>query len=253
MQNQAFYDWRKYLINLLHGITQRENMHISTYWLAVSLFDRFALTYEMKKEDVQIIGITILIIASKVEDIETIDYLEVSHMLSKKYSVSDFIKMEILVLRSLNFELVMNNTAYYYLKKFMSLCDTMEESTKQLASYYAESTLKEEFSVTCSPSLFASTALFLALVSDDVPIWTEEHVTITSFTKEDIFPLAHCFLKTLKRTDFYEGSMLHSVRQKYQRPEFMSVSTLPLPDLEKIVFVPVDEVTTEYNSCCHVL
>lgn len=256
MQNQSFYEWRKYLINLLHEIIERENMHISIYWLATSLFDRFALKYEMKKEDIQFIGITILMIASKVEDIYTMSYSYMSRSVSKTYSTSDFIHMEMIISKTLLFQLVDINTAYYCLKKYISLCATMEEESKiHMAFFFAESNLKEEISAYCSPSLFAAAAIFLALMDQSSYqikyIWTEEHVRVTSFTKENVFPIAHILLKNLKKTNFYEGNALHSVEKKYRRPEFMYVSTLPLPDLEEIVSSL--DITVGCPKCFHFL
>ena len=194
----------------------------------------------MKKEDIQLIGITTLMIASKVDNIDTMDYSYMSRLVSRTYSTTDFIRMEMIISKTLNFQTVEIHTVYYCLKKYISLCATMEEKSKiHFAFYCAESNLKEEISAKCPPSLFAAAALFLALIDQSSyqmkHIWTEEHVRITSFTQENVFPIALIFLKNLKTTNFYEGSALLSVEKKYRRPEFMGVSTLPLPDLEEIV------------------
>jgi hypothetical protein len=239
MQDRLFFEWRRSLFDFLHGIVQRENMHICSFWLAVFLFNKYAETHSFIKEEMQLIGLTILVIASKVEDVNTIDYHEVSFTVERSYSVMDFVRTELRICCHLNFDVINCETGYHYLKKYIAQLDSIDGYKEHLAFYYAESNLKEEVSVECPPPLYASVALFLALIDRvscsirDIPIWTEKYVGITSYTKEMIFPYALSFLKNLKRNPFCEGRQLLSVQHKYSRETLMAVSEMTLPDLEE--------------------
>ena len=237
MQDQCFSDWRKCLVEFLYGVVQVEKMHIRILWLSLALFDRYSRFHEIVEKDMRLIGVTILVIASKLEEISSIDFHEAYCILDRKYTVMDFVNAEMKILIGLNFDLFSKN-GYCFLIEFISLLYTVDEKQKHLAFYYAESNMKEDIYVNCSPALYAATSLFVALIDQtthktrDLIVWTEEHVKVTSFTTKDIFRHALIFLENLKKPLHCQGMELLSVQQKYMSSEFMAVATMSIPFLD---------------------
>ncbi|XP_020640963.3 G1/S-specific cyclin-E2 isoform X1 [Pogona vitticeps] len=97
---------RAILLDWLLEVCEVYTLHRETFYLAQDFFDRFMLTQKnISKTMLQLIGITTLFIASKLEEIYAPKLQEFAYVTDGACSEDDIIKMELIVLKALKWEL----------------------------------------------------------------------------------------------------------------------------------------------------
>ncbi|XP_028727405.1 G1/S-specific cyclin-E2 isoform X1 [Peromyscus leucopus] len=130
---------RSILLDWLLEVCEVYTLHRETFYLAQDFFDRFMLTQkDINKNMLQLIGITALFIASKLEEIYAPKLQEFAYVTDGACSEVDILKMELNILKALNWELC-PVTVISWLNVFLQV-DAVKDVPKVLLPQYSQET-----------------------------------------------------------------------------------------------------------------
>uniref|UniRef100_A0A3B4AE70 Cyclin-like domain-containing protein n=1 Tax=Periophthalmus magnuspinnatus TaxID=409849 RepID=A0A3B4AE70_9GOBI len=97
---------RSILIDWLMEVSEAYTLHRQTFYLAQDYFDRFMLTQKnIEKGLVQLIGVTCLFIAAKMEEACPPKLSEMAYVTAQTYYEDEILEMEMLILKALKWNL----------------------------------------------------------------------------------------------------------------------------------------------------
>ena len=182
---------------------------------------------EVSKQELQLLGITSMFLASKYEEIYPPYIGDFSYISADTYTTKQISHMERTILRSLEYKL---NKPYCL--QFLRRYSKVSESTlveHNMAKYILEQALLDAELVTVRPSLRAASALLLShqfLKRPKMPSTLEDY---TKYTTAQLMETRHRLKANLVPS---YPKKLESVQKKYESKDFMEVakhtSLLPL-------------------------
>ena len=213
------------LVNWLVGMQVNFTLRTQTLYLAVSLFDRYISQHSVPVSSLQLLGITLLFIASKYEDPYSPLLQDLLESSSKKYTKEEVIRYEGQVLSDLEFKLPAPSSlsfVYHYSQRL-----ECSETVIYLARYLLELGLLEPRMLAFKPSLLALTALYISCIYHGVgkqkKFETFEHGI--DAVKECGTVLFTGFQK------YHRSRTFSAVRDKYSKENFEKVAKLDVMDL----------------------
>lgn len=97
---------RAILLDWLNEVTDVYKLHRETFYLAIDFVDRFlSAEQDVPKQELQLIGITCLFIAAKIEEIYPPKLSEFSYVTDGACEDEDILNKELVILKSLNWDL----------------------------------------------------------------------------------------------------------------------------------------------------
>lgn len=219
---------RTILVDWLIEVQENFELFHETLYLAVKLVDLFLQKKEVKREYLQLVGATSMLIASKFEELSPPLVDDFLYLCDDAYTREELLKMETEILQQLDYDINIP-VAYRFLRRFARAADASLE-THTLARYIAESTLQEYQFVGVKPSMLAACAMYLALRMNKLGGWTPTLYHYSGFTVEDMLPCAKNLNALLKTS--LGGTA--TVRSKYSHEVFFKVALIaPLEDVEE--------------------
>ncbi|XP_028673456.1 G1/S-specific cyclin-E2 isoform X2 [Erpetoichthys calabaricus] len=129
---------RAILLDWLLEVCEVYALHRETFYLAQDFFDRFMVTQEnINKNMLQLIGISTLFIASKIEEIYPPKLHEFAYVTDGACSVEEIIDMELIILKALNWDLC-PETIISWLKLYIQMASLDEERNVLLPQFPQE-------------------------------------------------------------------------------------------------------------------
>lgn len=228
---------RTILVDWLIEVQENFELFHETLYLAVKLVDLFLQKKEVKREYLQLVGATSMLIASKFEELSPPLVDDFLYLCDDAYTREELIKTETDILQLLGYDINIP-VAYRFLRRFARAADASLE-THTLARYIAESTLQEYQFVGVKPSLIAASAMYLALRMNKLGGWTPTLYHYSGYTVADMLPCVKSLNAVLKTA---LGSTA-TVRSKYSHEVFFKVALIaPLEDVE--------EDAKQATECC---
>ncbi|KAM4687306.1 G1/S-specific cyclin-E2 [Discoglossus pictus] len=130
-------DMRSILLDWLIEVSEVYSLHRETFYLAQDFFDRFMLTQKcVNKSMLQLIGVTALFIASKIEEIYPPKLNEFAYVTDGACSEDDIVKMELIILKALKWQLS-PVSAVAWLNLYLQV-SSLKESPKLLLPQYSQ-------------------------------------------------------------------------------------------------------------------
>ncbi|KAJ3449311.1 cyclin [Anaeramoeba flamelloides] len=130
---------RKVLIDWISEIIFSYNYHNNLLYLTLNYVDRFLSIYCIKKEQLQLLGITCFILAIKFDSDVIFTMAMGSEICKNIYSCKEIEICEKQILQALNYRLFIQ-TPYYYLEIFNSILD-LNDHFNSLTNYFLELSL----------------------------------------------------------------------------------------------------------------
>lgn len=131
------HEMRTILMDWLIEVSEVYSLHRETFYLAQDFFDRFMSTQNhVSKSMLQLIGVTCLFIASKLEEIYPPKINEFAYVTDGACCEDDIIQMELIVLKALNWELC-PVTAIAWLNLYLQV-SSLKEMPKLLLPQYSQ-------------------------------------------------------------------------------------------------------------------
>ncbi|XP_054160200.1 G2/mitotic-specific cyclin-B2-like [Oppia nitens] len=218
---------RAVLVDWLINVHHQFKLLPETLYLGISIMDRFFMKEVISKDKIQLVGVTAFYIASKFEEIYPPDIKDFVMICDKLYQKRDIIKMELAILRSLNFELGRPLPIHFLRRN--SKAAYADSRIHCVAKYLMELTLVEYECAHWRPSLLAATVLYVTLrilaeTNDLSEKWTPTLAYYSNYSEQQLMSFASRVCKVILKS---EKSKFQNCRQKYSSTKLMEISRIP--------------------------
>lgn len=213
---------RGILVDWLVSVQQKYKLKAETLFLAVSLIDRYLELKVTARRNLQLVGITSLLIAAKFEEIYPPHITDFVYVTDKAYTRDEIIKMEVLILSALDFK-ICKPTANVFLERYQTV-NGGNDTHRDLAQYLLELTLPDYNMIKYSPSHLAAAAVLLSnKLMRRQPSWKPAAVKQTHLTEQ---MLKECAKEMCALLEHAETNSLQAIRKKFSLPKYNSVAKL---------------------------
>ncbi len=210
---------REILVDWLVDVHIRFKLLPETLFLTVSLIDRYLEKEHIKRDKLQLLGVTAMLIAAKYEEIYPPEVKDFAYITDNAYSRNDILAQEENVLKTLDFNLT-SPSSFRFLQRFTQTagCD---EKIGCMAQYVLELSLTQLSMLKYPPSVTAASALSVAHTSFD-KVWLHKGTESTL--------LSGCVNDMTEMVRQAGKSSMQAVRRKFSAPKYMEVAkSKPLP------------------------
>ena len=215
---------RAILIDWLVEVHLKFKLMPETLFLTHNLIDRFLSKKVVTRKNLQLVGVTAMLLASKYEEIWAPEVRDFVYISDKAYSREQILDMEKQMLNTLGFHLTVP-TPYQFLSRFYKAAGA-DKQFQLLASFIVESSLPDYSMLKFPASLTAAAATYVAMKTLGKGEWNDIMVAHTRYTEADIRPCANAMARLQRKS---ATASLSAVHKKYSNPKFMEVARLPAP------------------------
>ncbi|GFS28642.1 hypothetical protein TNIN_41661 [Trichonephila inaurata madagascariensis] len=213
---------RGVLVDWLVQVHLRFHLLQETLYMTISILDRFLQSDKVKRSQLQCAGVTAMFIASKYEEMYAPDISDFVYITDSTYSKVDILKMEKIILRSLDFNLSKPLPLHFLRRN--SKAGNVDATIHALAKYFLELTLPEYDMAHHLPSALAAASLYLSLRLLSATPWSETLTFYSGYSEDRILPVVKKLCKIVRDS---ETIKLQAIRVKYSSSKLFKVSTLP--------------------------
>ncbi|WCJ20564.1 Cyclin family protein [Euphorbia peplus] len=213
---------RSILIDWLIEVHRKFDLMPETLYLTINIIDRFLAVKAVARKELQLVGISSMLIACKYEEIwapEVNDFICIS---DNAYIREQVLQMEKSILEKLEWYLSVP-TPYVFLVRFIKASVQSDNEMENMVFFLAELGLMQyPVAITYLPSLLAASAVYAARCTlDKRPFWTQTLQHHTGYT-EDV--LIECAKLLVKFHSAAVESKLKAVHKKFSNTERGSVA-----------------------------
>ncbi|XP_011014858.1 PREDICTED: putative cyclin-B3-1 isoform X2 [Populus euphratica] len=230
---------RGIVINWLVEVHFKFELMPETLYLMVTLLDRYLSQAQIKKNELQLVGLTTLFqlqlvgltalfLASKYEDFWHPRIKDLISISAESYSRDQMLLMEKLLLKKLKFRLN-EPTPYVFMLRFLKAAQS-DMKLEHLAFYLIELCLVEYKALKFKPSVLCASAIYVARATLQIaPAWTPLLARHAHYQVSQIRDCAEMILRFQKAA---RTSQLRVTYEKYMRPDLSGVAAIkPLSEL----------------------
>lgn len=216
---------RAILVDWLVEVQECFELYHETLYLGVKLLDHFLERNTIKRDELQLVGATTLLISSKIEERHPPCLDDFIYICDDAYQQQQFIAMESRIIRSLGFDINIP-IPYRFLRRYAKAAFANIE-TLTLARFLLESSLLESRFVANRASFMAASCLRLAMMMNSFSEWTPTLVHFTGYTSNE---LRDCVLQLNLMNSAPANKNLMTVKNKYSHKVFHEVAKIPALD-----------------------
>jgi len=216
---------RAILVDWLVEVQECFELYHETLYLGVKLLDHFLERNTIKRDELQLVGATTLIISSKIEERHPPCLDDFIYICDDAYQQQQFIAMESRIIRSLGFDINIP-IPYRFLRRYAKAAFVNIE-TLTLARFLLESSLLESRFVANRASFMAASCLRLAMLMNSCGEWTPTLIHYTGYTDNE---LRDCVLQLNSMNSAPANKNLMTVKNKYSHKVFHEVAKIPALD-----------------------
>ncbi|XP_009149067.1 putative cyclin-B3-1 isoform X5 [Brassica rapa] len=219
---------RGILINWLIEVHSKFDLMHETLYLTMNLLDRYLSQVPVQKNEMQLIGLTALLLASKYEDYWHPRIKDLISISAETYTREQILGMERIMLKQLKFRLN-EATPYVFMLRFLKAAQS-NKKLQQLSFYLIELCLVEYEALKFKPSLLCASAIYVARCTLHMtPVWT---ALLNSHTHYNVSQMKDCSDMILKFHKAAKTGKLRVTYDKYMKSELSNVAVLkPLDKL----------------------
>ncbi|KAG5237320.1 cyclin-B3 [Salix suchowensis] len=219
---------RGIVINWLIEVHFKFELMPETLYLMVTLLDRYLSQVEIKKSELQLVGLTALLLASKYEDFWHPRIKDLISISAESYTRGQMLVMEKLFLKKLKFRLN-EPTPYVFMLRFLKAAQT-DLKLEHLAFYLIELCLVEYKALKFKPSMLCASAIYVARSTLQIsPAWTP---LLTRHARYQVSQIRDCAEMILRIQKAARTSQLRVTYEKYMRSDLSGVAAIkPLNEL----------------------
>lgn len=216
---------RSILIDWLVEVGQEYKLASDTLFLSVAYIDRFLSLVDVRRNELQLVGVTCMLVASKYEEIYAPQVEDFCYITDNTYTREAVLDMERAMLGWLEFDLTQPTTKTFLRRAIKAASGEIDVdvSFEFLASYLAELTLMDYNLLSYLPSHVAASCVLLALHYLGKRPWS---ATLTYYAGYRPRDLRHCASAIHGLFLAAPTSLLPAAREKYASSRFGSVSQI---------------------------
>lgn len=225
--------YRALLVDWMVEIQESFELNHETLYLAVKMVDRFLSKEDLRRSQIQLLGATSLLIASKIDERVPPSLDEFTYICDDAYTRDMFIDMERHVLQVLEFDLSMP-LSYSFLRRY---CRSMEMTLREmtLARFILECSLMDYSMIGHRDSKIAAASLLLAMDILGME-WKDTLTYYSGYQPSELLPLRdelNKLVHRLKQVSQEEKASTKTIFVKYSHEVFHKVATLDFPPIEE--------------------
>ncbi|KAG6761339.1 hypothetical protein POTOM_034554 [Populus tomentosa] len=247
VQDDVSGNMREILVDWLVEVAEEYKLVSDTLYLTVSYIDRFLSSQALSRNNLQLLGVSCMLIASKYEEISPPQVESFCHITDNTYTKDQVLDMEKQVLKSLNYEMGAPTTINFLrqvffkktgsrilLKAAQENCESSDLQFELLSCYLAELSLLEYGCMCFLPSMIAASAVFLSsfTIQPQMHPWSMALQRHSGYKPSD---LKECVLAIHDIQLNRKGSSSRAVRDKYTQNKVMG---LQLININMVIFLP---------------
>ncbi|KAK1312059.1 Cyclin-A3-1 [Acorus calamus] len=231
VQKDVTKSMRGIVVNWLVEVAEEYSLVPETLYLTISYMDCFLSKHVVNHENLQLLGVSSMLIASRYEEIRPPHVVDFCEVTENTYTKEEVVKMEDDVLECLKFELG-NPTIHAFLRRFIRVslekCKKPNLKMEFLSNYLAELSLLEYECIRFLPSIVAASAVFLTrfTINPNVHPWNP---ALQNYTGYQPSVLKDCVLAIHDLQLNRKGSSLIAIKNKYMQHKFKCVAALSSP------------------------
>lgn len=228
MQTHLTPKMRAILIDWLIEVHMKYKLRTETLHLTINLVDRYLSKALVKRNNLQLIGVVAMLVASKFEEIHPPELHDCVYITDRAYTKQDVLRMECTMLSALGFQITVPTVAHFFpgLQKANG-CNSVHS---KLAQYILELGLLEVKVLQYSPSQVVSAALLLSNeLLGHSPRWPQSMIQSSRYSEESLLACVE-LLRSLFETDraLVPGGQLQAVHKKFSLKEHHAVAIMRL-------------------------
>ncbi|EDQ89090.1 cyclin B [Monosiga brevicollis MX1] len=220
---------RAILIDWLVEVHYRFELLQETLYLTVDVLDRFLSSERTSRSQLQLVGVTAMLIASKYEEMYPPEVGDFVYISDNAYRREQILAMEQTMLRVLDFNLG-KPLPLHFLRRD-SRAGHADGTMHTFAKYFMELTLCSPRFLGYKPSQVAAAATYISReVVGEQQLWTPTIEFFADYTLTDIMPVILDMKAILRESP---TAKQQAVRTKFSRSKYMRISREPM--LEKYI------------------
>ncbi|GBG72116.1 hypothetical protein CBR_g11049 [Chara braunii] len=194
-----------------------------TLYLTANLIDRYLAKKPTERKNLQLVGITAMLIASKYEEIWAPEVQDFVYISDKAYTKAAILDMEKKMLNTLNFNLTVP-TPYVFMVRFLKAAEA-DKKLEHLAFFLVELALVEYRMVKFLPSHLAAAAVYTAMrtLGRLSAGWSATLRRHSGYAEEALKQCASLMAGFHKNAS---STTLVAVHKKYSGPKFSEVAKI---------------------------
>lgn len=212
---------RTILIDWLIQVHSKFNLLQETLYLTVYTIDRYLDKENVKRSDLQLVGVTAMLLASKYEEMYAPEIGDFVYITDNAYSKDKIKAMEQKMMKTLQYDFS-NALCLQFLRRNSKAGD-MSAEKHTLAKFFMELTLISYKFVCKYPSQIAAAALFLAVKVIDSSEWTPTLRYYSGYSEHDLLPIVGDMAALVITMN---ESKYEAVKQKYESSRLLRVSRM---------------------------
>nr|PNR48423.1 hypothetical protein PHYPA_012899 [Physcomitrium patens] len=221
---------RAILIDWLIEVHLKFKLMPETLFLTTNLIDRYLCIQSVSRKNLQLVGVTAMLLAAKYEEIWAPEVNDFVHISDNAYSREEVLTMEKNMLNTLKFNLTVP-TPYVFIVRLLkaAACDKQEKTAstqlEMVAWFLVELCLSEYPMIKYAPSLIAAAAVYTAQVTlARQPRWGPALQRHSGYSEAQIKECASLMANLHSKAS--EGN-LTVVHKKYSLAKLLGVAKLP--------------------------
>ena len=222
MKNQTDMNekMRAMLIDWIIDVHFKFKLKADTLFLTVWLIDKYLSLKKIKRNKLQLIGVTCMLIACKYEEIYSPEVFDFVYITENSYEKKDIINLELEILTLLDFNITVPTSNSFYEIISSSLSFSTQEFF--LGKYLLEMFLLDYRSLKYKPSEIANTVCFIVFNhrrnNNDISYLNEKaNEFIYNYTNNEM-SYKDCSRDISFLLEYLESTQLLSVKKKYLTP-----------------------------------
>ncbi|XP_018009965.1 G2/mitotic-specific cyclin-B [Hyalella azteca] len=214
---------RTILVDWLVQVHMRFNLMQETLYLTMAILDRYLqLMPDTPKEELQLVGVTSMFIASKYEEMYCSEINDFVFISDKAYTRQQIRKMEIQILKKLDYNVSMPLPLHFLRRN--SKAAKVDGTQHTLAKYLIELCLTEYNMCHFKASQLGAAALFLTLKLTCDDQWSDTLTYYSGYSDAELMPVVCKMAQVVLRS--YKASHQATV-QKYRSSKNLKISECP--------------------------
>ncbi|KAJ4885798.1 Cyclin-B1-3 [Raphanus sativus] len=214
---------RSILVDWLVDVHVKFDLSPETLYLTINIIDRFLSLKTIPRRELQLLGVSALLIASKYEEIWPPQVNDLVYVTDNTYQSKQILMMEKTILGCLEWYLTVP-TQYVFLARFIkaSVPSVPDPEMENMVHFLAELGLMHYDALKFRPSMLAASAVYTARCClNKTPVWTETLEFHTGYSEHELMECSKLLAFLHSRVG---ESKLRAVFKKYSKAERCAVA-----------------------------
>jgi hypothetical protein len=217
---------RSILVDWLVQVHKRFRLQSETLYLTVTIMDRYLYSStNVSKNDMQLIGVTAMMIACKYEEIYSPEIDDFVYICDNAYKADEILMKELEIFAALDYNLGFPMSIQFLRRYSKTGYEIVDGTQHALAKYCLELSLMDYDLCTLKPSVLAAAALKLSMEVLAGEKWNTVLEHYSEYSCEELEYAVSLICKSLYQVEFTNtGKKLSAIKKKYAESKNFGIS-----------------------------